>query len=273
MKLLWLGALAASAAAWHVLWYRAAPRLGLRKPNFLGSEIMASYGVVSWGYYTALIAVLISAKQASWHAARIYVGVTTAMCVLGLIDDIWGSREVGGFAGHFKRLFTQAKVTTGAVKALGGGLVGVAAGYAVSGGDPVRWLLAALLIPLSANLLNLLDLRPGRAAAVFFAALGVTCIAAWGKMQAPLVVAAIAVVALAWATVDSRGRAMMGDSGSNSLGAALGLTVALNTGPLYQAVTIAAIAAIHAYSEKRSISDLIERSPVLRRVDRILGVR
>lgn len=274
MSVIWLAALGAWAAAWHVLWFRAAPRLGLRKANFLGSEIMASYGVVSWGYCTALIAALAVAGRVKPQDALIYISVTAAMCALGLVDDIWGSREVGGFLGHFRKLLFQRTLTTGAVKAIGGGLVGAAAGYAVSDADPVRWLLAALLIPLAANLLNIMDLRPGRAAAVFLAALGVTCIAALGRIQAGPAVAATAVVTLAWAAaVDSRGRAMMGDSGANSLGAALGLTIAINTGPFFQAGAIAIIAAIHAYSEKRSISKLIESNPVLHRIDRLLGVR
>ncbi|MCE5200646.1 glycosyltransferase, partial [bacterium] len=65
----------------------------------------------------------------------------------------------------------------------------------------------------------------------------------------------------------------MGDSGSNMLGAALGITMALNTSVVSQVVAIVVILAIHLYSEKHSVSALIERNPVLRFIDRRLGVR
>ena len=143
----------------------------------------------------------------------------------------------------------------------------------ISGGDPARWVTAALVIPLAANVLNLVDLRPGRAVAVFFGGLGVTCILALGRMPAPWIVGTVALVALAWGIVDSRGRAMMGDAGSNMLGAALGLTIALGTSLPVQIAAIAVFCAVHWYSEKRSISVLIESNRMLRAIDRRLGVR
>jgi UDP-GlcNAc:undecaprenyl-phosphate/decaprenyl-phosphate GlcNAc-1-phosphate transferase len=265
--------LIAAAAVWHLVIFRLSPRLGLIRPNFRKQPIMASYGIASFGYVAALISILYVYDVVLWQHALLYLWVMAAMWALGVADDLWGSREVGGFLGHFRKLLTQGKVTTGVVKAIGGGIVGIGAGEAVCGGDPLRWVLAAVLIPLMANALNLLDLRPGRAAAVFFLGLGVTCIVTLGRLQAPWVVGAIALVAFVWAIPDSRGRAMMGDSGSNSLGAALGVTMALNTGITFQLVAILCIAALHLFSEKHSISDLIERNRALRRLDRLLGVR
>jgi UDP-N-acetylmuramyl pentapeptide phosphotransferase/UDP-N-acetylglucosamine-1-phosphate transferase len=196
-----------------------------------------------------------------------------AMWILGLIDDLFGSREVGGFRGHFMKLIRERKLTTGALKAIGGGIVGVLAGWVISNGDPARWITAALLIPLAANVLNLVDLRPGRAVAVFLLGLGVTCILARGGLAAPWIVGATAIVAFAWGIVDSRGRAMMGDAGSNSLGAALGLTIALDASLAAQVGAIVLFALVHWYSEKHSISELIERNRVLRAIDSRLGVR
>jgi UDP-N-acetylmuramyl pentapeptide phosphotransferase/UDP-N-acetylglucosamine-1-phosphate transferase len=80
------------------------------------------------------------------------------------------------------------------------------------------------------------------------------------------------VIALIFGIADSRGKAMMGDSGSNSLGAALGLTIALSA-PKWIIPAIIWFATVHVYSEKRSISELIERNRVLRAIDRKLGVR
>ncbi|MCE5314831.1 MAG: hypothetical protein ABFD49_05735 [Armatimonadota bacterium] len=261
------------ALIWHILIFRLAPRLGLVKLNFNKTPIMASYGIASFVYMAVAMIILGSFGYANWKQVSLYNATLGAMWMLGIIDDIWGTRKVGGFKGHFRKLLLERKLTTGAAKAIGGGIVGIAAGWIVSDGDVLRWILAAMLIPLASNILNLFDLRPGRAVAVFFLGLGVTCIAVGGHFTAPWLVGIIAAVTLMFSVVDSKGKAMMGDSGSNALGAALGLTMALNTGIVFQAVAIVVIAAVHLYSEKHSVSALIERNPALRAIDRRLGVR
>ena len=262
----------AAAVIWHLLASRATAKLGLIRPNFSGKLIPASYGIAAFGYVVAGVIVFAQCGLVKWPVARLYVWMMGAMWALGALDDIFGSREVGGFAGHFRKLIFERKLTTGAIKALGGGIVGIAAGWAVSGGKPWLWAGTAVIIPLTANLLNLFDLRPGRALAVFFVGLGVTYVVVLGKMQAPWITGTIVAVALAFGIADSRGKAMMGDSWSNALGAALGLTMALDA-PILIGPAIVVFVAIHLYSEKHSISALIERNPVLRSIDRRLGVR
>jgi UDP-N-acetylmuramyl pentapeptide phosphotransferase/UDP-N-acetylglucosamine-1-phosphate transferase len=261
------------ALVWHVLVFYLAPKLSLIKPNYAKEPIISSYGIISFAYIAATVGVLMLLGYAPMREGKLYLSVMAAMWALGILDDIFGSREVGGFKGHFKKLIYERKLTTGAVKAIGGGIVGIVAGWFISDGEIIRWIPAALIIPLSANILNLVDLRPGRAVAVFFLGLGVTYIGAHGGLAAPSIVGAIAIVTAAWGIVDSRGRAMMGDSGSNALGAALGVTIALNTGLIFQIVAIVVIIAIHLYSEKHSISKLIDGNFVLRAIDSRLGVR
>ncbi|MEN6582363.1 MAG: hypothetical protein ABFD54_07920 [Armatimonadota bacterium] len=265
--------LLAVAAFWHLIVFRMSPRLGLVKLNFNKTPIMASYGIVSFAYIAAIAGGLKLAGRIDVEHMVLYIAVMAAMWVLGIMDDVWGTREVGGFKGHFKKLILERKLTTGAVKALGGGVVGIIGGWWLSGGDPARWITAALLIPLASNILNLFDLRPGRAVAVFFLGIGVTWLQVGGSMSAPLLVGTISAVTLIFSIVDSRGKAMMGDSGSNMLGAALGITMALNTNVVSQVIAIVVILAIHLYSEKHSVSALIDRNPVLRFIDRRLGVR
>ncbi len=276
----------AAAVAWHVLIARLAPRLGLVRPNFRGKSIVSSYGLIAFPYIIAATVIFGLRGLVTWNHALLYLCVMAAMWALGAIDDIWGSREVGGFGGHFKKLLFEHKLTTGALKALGGGLVSLVAAYVICRQAPVpsipyslfpipfpvRALIAAVTIALSANLLNLFDLRPGRALAVLFAGLGVTCIVARGRLAAAPLIGAIAAIALIFGIADSRGRAMMGDSGSNSLGAALGLTIVLSA-PNWMLPAIVLMAAVHIYSEKHSISGLIESNRVLRAMDRFLGVR
>ena len=95
-------------------------------------------------------------------------GRTTAMAVagagaaaFGAYDDLAGSGDRRGFRGHLGAL-AHGEVTTGAVKLGGIGAAGIL-GAAVSGGSPANVVINAGLIAGSANLLNLFDLRPGRA--------------------------------------------------------------------------------------------------------------
>jgi len=261
------------AGAVHIGLIRLAPQLRLVKPNFLSKPILGSYGPAMFLDAAVLIWIGKTAGLIQGADAALYLSVMGGTCVFGLIDDMFGSRDVGGFAGHFRKLVFERKLTTGVVKAAGGAGIGIAAGWAVSGGYPGRWANAALVIPLAANVLNLVDLRQGRALAVFFAALGVTCVMALGRLHSPWTVAAIAVAAAAWGTADCRGRAMMGDAGSNMLGGALGLTIALSLSLYEQIGAVLVFAAVNWYSEKHSISALIEKHRLLRAIDGRLGVR
>jgi UDP-GlcNAc:undecaprenyl-phosphate GlcNAc-1-phosphate transferase len=260
------------AVAWHILFARLAPCLGLVKPNFRKTPVMASYGLVEFPYIAAVAVTLGNLGWTGWRHVYLYLCVMATMWLLGAIDDIWGTREVGGFKGHFRKLFVEHKLTTGVFKALGGGVVALGAGYWMYRDDPVRALLAAAVIALATNLINLFDLRPGRAVAVLFSGLVVTYIVKYGRLVALPLVGAIAAIAVLFGVADSRGKAMMGDSGSNSLGAALGITIALSA-PNWMIPAIIVMAAVHVYSEKRSISGMIERNRVLREIDRRLGVR
>ncbi|MGQ9782969.1 MAG: hypothetical protein ACUVRS_03220 [Armatimonadota bacterium] len=196
-----------------------------------------------------------------------------AMCLFGFLDDIFGSRDVSGFRGHFRKLIVERRITTGALKAIGGGTVGIVTGGILYSGEPLRWITCALLIPLSANFTNILDLRPGRTTAVFLLALGVTWCVVGSKLPSFWLLVSIALPVTLWGIADSLGKAMMGDSGSNSLGAVLGLTLAIGTSITTQALVICVLVVAHCYSERYSITKLIENNRVLSAIDKHLGAR
>ena len=192
---------------------------------------------------------------------------TTAMAVAGAgaaafggYDDLAGSGNRRGFRGHLGAL-AHGEVTTGAVK-LGG--IGAAAilGAAVAGGSPANVVINAGLIAGSANLLNLFDLRPGRAikvAAAFSALLAVAPTAR--RSTLPPLAAALALL-----PEDLGERAMLGDAGANGLGAMLGASAAGLPRPARIAL-LAGIAGLTAASEKVSFTKVIERTPALHRLD------
>ena len=79
----------------------------------------------------------------------------------GVYDDLAGSGKRRGLRGHLGAL-AHGEVTTGTVKLIGLGVTGVGSAV-LMGGDATDVVINTGLIAGSANLLNLFDLRPGRA--------------------------------------------------------------------------------------------------------------
>lgn len=199
------------------------------------------------------------------HPAIALAGAGAA--AVGAYDDLAGSGDRRGFRGHLGALM-QGEVTTGAVKIGGVGATGLAAACLV-GGSPADVVLNAGLIAGGANLLNLFDLRPGRAVKVALLAGGLLGVAAPAAAQA----AAPAVgAALAMLPEDLGEQAMLGDCGANALGAMLGTAAAVGLPRSARLVVLAGIAGLTAASERVSFTKVIERTPALYWLD-MLGRR
>ncbi len=177
----------------------------------------------------------------------------------GAYDDLAGSGDRRGFRGHLGAL-RHGEVTTGAVKLGGIGATGLVSA-ALAGGSPADVAINAGLIAGGANLLNLFDLRPGRAIKVALAAGGPGAMSTAAPLGA----------ALALLPEDLGERAMLGDAGANALGAMLGASATRLPRPA-RIVLLAGIAGLTAASEKVSFTKVIERTPVLHRLD-MLGRR
>ncbi len=162
------------------------------------------------------------------------------VAAIGLADDLLAGPE-RGFASHLR-----AGRTTGVLKLVGIPLVGLLATRRLSG---------ALLVGLAANALNQLDTKPGRALKAYaLAAL---------PLRAPVLPAVLI------APYDLREMAMLGDSGSNALGALLGLSSVDRLTGRSRWLAIGALAGLNLLGEVRSLGELIERTPVLRDLDRL----
>ena len=201
--------------------------------------------------------------SAGWRRAAAMVLGGAGAAAFGAYDDLAGSGDRRGFRGHLGAL-RQGEVTTGAVKLGGIGVTGVVSA-ALAGGSPVDVILNAGLVAGSANLLNLFDLRPGRAIKVAAASGVLLGAAGQDSVAAPLG------AALALLPEDLGERAMLGDAGANAIGAMLGASAAglSRTGRI---TLLAAIVGITAASEKVSFTKVIARTPALNWLD-MLGRR
>jgi hypothetical protein len=159
---------------------------------------------------------------------------------IGLADDLLAGPERG------VRSHLRAGATTGTLKALGITLYGLARTRSLSG---------ALLVALAANVLNQLDTRPGRALKTYLALAPL--------LRAPLLPAVLI------APYDLREMTMLGDAGSNALGAMLGLSSVDRFTGRGQKLAIAALAGLNLLGEMRSLGELIERTPGLSHLDRL----
>jgi hypothetical protein len=164
------------------------------------------------------------------------------VALAGLADDLWSGPE-RGFRAHLR-----SGRTTGVLKLVAIPLYGFARTRSVAG---------AALVGLAANAVNQLDTRPGRALKAYLLA------------SAPLGFRPRSVAALAvlLAPYDLREMVMLGDAGSNALGAVLGLESVGRLTGRQRVVAVAALAALTAFGERRSLGRLIETTPWLARLD------
>lgn len=237
--------------------------------NFQGRRVRTGYGVyvAAWALAPAAVLALMGGPG--------FLIVVLGFAVPGFLDDVFGAHGAGGFGGHLKALVRQGRVTTGLIKALTGGAASLAAVMLLDGQTGARWYnvaAGAAVIALCANFINLLDLRPGRAGWVSVA-LWLAAMAAARAEPLLLLTGPAFLCELALLPADSRGRWIMGDSGSNVLGALIGLVIVAGMPPWTRWVGLAVLLAVHVFAERRSISRTIEAIPALRWLDSRLGVR
>jgi len=199
---------------------------------------------------------------------RRWMPYVLGIAFLGFLDDSLGAGERDGtprgWRGHARAL-RSGSLSTGAVKALGALAL---AAYVVSGRglESWRYLADVALLILATNLFNLLDLRPGRAEKGL-ALLGIgLCLGAWTLAPVELLgIFAGPVLVGGWFTL--RERAMLGDTGSNLVGAIAGVWLLTSLGADARLVALLLVGGLTIYGELRSISATIESVPPLRWLD------
>lgn len=195
---------------------------------------------------------------------------------LGAVDDFAETGASKGLRGHLGAL-RRGELTTGALKVLGIPAASVAACALIRDdadalpGRALDAVLAGGVVAGTANLLNLLDLRPGRAlkAAGAVLALSAPPPALPHRDDRASAVLAAGIIGAGAAVLgdDLRGESMLGDTGANALGAALGMRTALTASRGELAAVLAVLAALTLLSEKVSFTRIIEATPVLRELD------
>jgi hypothetical protein len=246
---------------------------GLLRANFRGAELAFPLGaVLSTAALVALAPLAFLDDRADLDLLspqlRQWMPYLLGLAFLGFLDDSLGRGEEAGaprgWRGHARAL-RSGSLSTGAVKALGALAL---AAYVVSGRglESWRYLADVALLILATNMFNLLDLRPGRAEKALGLLVAGLCLGAW--TWAPFELLGIfAGPILVGAAFTLRERAMLGDTGSNLVGAVGGVWLLITLGADARLIALATVAGITIYGELRSISAAIERVPPLRWLD------
>jgi len=262
----------ATAAASRLLYARLAratsDRPGWKRKNYRGAVVDLAGGAAL--STTAVAAVLLDSGIAPrLRAAAALAGATAA--VAGALDDARGSGAARGFRGHLGAL-CRGEITTGTVKIAGIGVGGLTAGLLAVDGPWSRRVAGGLLVAGSANLANLLDLRPGRTLKASLVALTPVLVARKDCSAGRRIGAAAAGASAGLLAPDLHERTMLGDAGANCLGALAGVAFAAGAPArrLYGALGV--VVALTAASEVVSFSKVIDASPPLRWFDRLGGI-
>lgn len=237
------------------------------RPNYRQDMIPVSMGIVFLPMIiiNGIILAYFTDKAQNLLYLFMYIFGMISMFFAGVLDDIIGNRDVSGLKGHFKSLF-KGNLTTGGFKALFGGFVGLTISVAISK-DIVDIIVNTLIIALSTNLMNLLDLRPGRAIKAYLMIMIVIFLTLTGYVKVlPLL---IVPNVLAYFNYDLKARAMMGDTGSNVLGISIGILVILGYSLKVRVSWLIFLIFIHILTEKYSLTKIIEKNKFLNFIDKL----
>lgn len=243
-----------------VLWLQ---RLGFERRNYRGRRVISGAGVLLvapllLGNGLAAMAGLLDGSLALLMSLGFVLLVLT-----GMLDD-FRCDAAKGLTGHLQAWF-GGQPTSGLAKLLAALLYGLSVA-AIQRRSLIEASLVAVLVALSANFLNLTDLRPGRALKVFLL-LGGALLLLGGRHFLVLLLALGPAVALL--PLDLGERTMLGDTGANPLGAFLGSAAVLSLGLGWQLLLTLALLLIHLWAERNSLTGFIARSKVLRAFDQL----
>lgn len=286
------------------------------RTNFHGVTVSLRGGVAMAGASVASAAVA-SALSDQPRAALGGVVASLGGGLAGYIDDVDqgahdGGKVAKGLKGHLGAL-AHGQVTTGVIKIAGIGASALAASALVGskatsvGGKVADLALNTVLIAGTANLANLLDLRPGRAlkatvlvatplsyfscadaktpasgASVTSATASVTSGASGAPSATPaapasasgasaqrLLASGLNAAAITALVEDLQETTMLGDTGANAAGALLGTSLAANDSWKLRLGTTLGVVGLILASEKVSFSKVIAANPALNWLDQL----
>lgn len=259
-------------------------------PNWLGECIPTGSGVVYIFFYfslrvSLLVLDMFGQKQSGLYDVRsLIIDSILALGVwIGWYDDVYGERQIKSIRSHLYVLWTHGVLTSGIIKLITMPLIGALIGYinrpntvTVTGwGIVVPLAASALLASVLTHVMNLLDVRPLRA------------VKGWFFLSFPLLlwtffvngrgdgshdVLLFAAFLIVMSALEARRKLIIGDAGAILLGLSLTYMIVREMQTNVQLMIALIFLPIILYAEIHSLSDFIEKHPILRAID-AWGVR
>ncbi len=205
---------------------------------------------------------------------------TSMSTVSGLIDDLdngksEGDTKIKGFKGHLAAL-SKGRVTTGVLKIVGISSASCIASFILTNKTHTHnkkkdnlvyvydYLLNAGIIASTANLHNLLDLRPGRC--LKFSALMNASLLFSNRNTRNIAISNLCTISSSLPS-DLSEKTMLGDTGANALGSSVGVAIASVNKRGIKSLVALGVLALNLLSEKVSFSKIISSNKMLKKFD------
>lgn len=233
--------------------------------NYRGRSIPAIGGIVFIPILLVAVLLLLFIRPENYFGYVSYLTLVLSMGFAGVIDDLAGDKSTKGLINHVKRAF-EGTMTTGLLKALTGILVSCIVCLRTAN-SLEEFLLNVLIISLSANTINLFDLRPGRAVKAFLSISVMLLFAAIGRLAEAVPFIILTMSALIYIGYDLKEICMLGDTGANILGITLGYYSSLFISFNGKLILLVLLVFLNAAAERLSITAFINRNRVLSYLD------
>ena len=236
------------------------------KLNYRNESIPISMGLLFIFIQFVSLSVVLFLTDNFLEYIVLYLFSITLMGMIGLLDDLIGDENVKGFKGHIKSFF-KGKLTTGAMKAGTGFLISLFISIIISA-NLLEIIINTFLIALFTNLINLFDLRPGRAIKIFIL-ISIIMLFSNEFNEYNFILFSFYGILFIYLPMDLKAISMMGDIGSNILGMTLGIYCGLTHNIISKSIYLFILILIHIMAEKISFSKMIEKNKVLNFIDKL----
>lgn len=236
---------------------------GMVVKNYWGKDLVSGAGLVL--LLPLMVSLLPLRNIIGRDNMMAYICMLLSMALAGYLDDSLGGNRAKGFKGHLKGLL-KGHISTGIMKII----FALITGFILSGlyfSNPWDMIFHTLLFSLCVNIINLLDLRPGRAIKSFMAILIIPVLSS-GSRNIWILLPVLAGL-MVYTGDELKEIYMLGDTGSNLLGGILGFYMIKSPPSGVKYAFFLILGLLNLVSEFRSFSKIIESVPLLRRMDKL----
>lgn len=236
---------------------------GSVRKNYLNQNIPISLGLVL--FFGSVSSFFLYSLLMQDKRVILILLVLTMTLLVGFIDDLLGDHSVKGLKGHLKKLLLRRELTSGALKAI---FISLISFFVVIyyWENLILLLFNFVILILTTNTFNLLDVRPGRTIKVYLVVCGlILALFPQNNIYLGFIFASV----LAYAPFDLKGKGMLGDTGSNFLGMSIALAIIFNFSSYTKVFISILLIILHVYTEKKSLTVLIEKISILRFIDNL----